>query len=192
MNSWDEVHFLLRFLKTLSLVVVRICMLWVRMNSRLTGKEECLVLYSSCTSWVKRRLLQPTTLHIEFMLTLGSVSVFFKRFDYGLWFILRINSKMKIKVQIKTFLWNVLSPLKIFVLGFIFTIFIGCLLLSLPFSVSREPLRFIDALFTSTSAVCVTGLTVIDYGKDLTFVFSFSRSIGRGGVRYAKEGVMVG
>ncbi|MGQ9637281.1 MAG: hypothetical protein ACUVT6_05730 [Thermodesulfobacteriota bacterium] len=92
---------------------------------------------------------------------------------------------MKIKVQIKTFLWKVLSPSRIFVLSFIFTIFIGSLLLSNPFSVSKEPLRFIDALFTSTSAVCVTWLTVINNGKDLTFAFSFSRNIGRGGVRYA-------
>jgi trk system potassium uptake protein TrkH len=31
-------------------------------------------------------------------------------------------------------------------------------------------LRFVDALFTSTSAVCVTGLVVIDTGKDLSLV----------------------
>ena len=30
-----------------------------------------------------------------------------------------------------------------------------------------RPLRFVDALFTATSAVCVTGLTVVDTGKDL-------------------------
>jgi len=30
------------------------------------------------------------------------------------------------------------------------------------------PLRFVDALFTATSAVCVTGLVVVDTGKDLT------------------------
>lgn len=32
-----------------------------------------------------------------------------------------------------------------------------------------RPLGFIDALFTATSAVCVTGLTVVDTGKDLPF-----------------------
>lgn len=38
-----------------------------------------------------------------------------------------------------------------------------------PFSCSQSPLRFIDALFTAAAAVCVTGLTVIDLGKDLSF-----------------------
>lgn len=40
----------------------------------------------------------------------------------------------------------------------------GTLLLSLPFAHSGEPVSFLDALFTSTSAVCVTGLTVVDIG----------------------------
>lgn len=47
-------------------------------------------------------------------------------------------------------------------------IIIGTLLLWTSYSASEKPLSFIDALFTSTSAVCVTGLTVIDIGKDLT------------------------
>ena len=41
----------------------------------------------------------------------------------------------------------------------------GTLLLSLPFAHGGEPVSFIDALFTSTSAVCVTGLTVVDTGS---------------------------
>jgi trk system potassium uptake protein TrkH len=46
---------------------------------------------------------------------------------------------------------------------------VGALLLWLPFSAGREPLTFVDALFTSASAVCVTGLATIDMGKDLSF-----------------------
>jgi trk system potassium uptake protein TrkH len=39
----------------------------------------------------------------------------------------------------------------------------GSALLMLPISwAGQEPLRYIDALFTSTSAVCVTGLTAVD------------------------------
>lgn len=38
----------------------------------------------------------------------------------------------------------------------------------LPFSAPKGHLRFVDGLFSSTSAVCVTGLTVIDIGKDLS------------------------
>ncbi len=44
----------------------------------------------------------------------------------------------------------------------------GAILLWFPFSATKGNLRFVDALFSSTSAVCVTGLVVIDIGKDLT------------------------
>lgn len=61
--------------------------------------------------------------------------------------------------------WLRLSPPQILVLGFAAIIFIGTALLMLPISTSTgEPLGFIDALFTSTSATCVTGLVVVDTG----------------------------
>lgn len=63
------------------------------------------------------------------------------------------------------FNWLTLSPPQILVLGFAAIIFIGTALLMLPISTSTgEPLEFIDALFTSTSATCVTGLVVVDTG----------------------------
>jgi trk system potassium uptake protein TrkH len=46
----------------------------------------------------------------------------------------------------------------------------GGFLLWFPFSATKDHLKFVDALFTSTSAVCVTGLIVIDTGKDLSVV----------------------
>jgi potassium uptake TrkH family protein len=54
-----------------------------------------------------------------------------------------------------------ISPSVVFILSFILLIFIGAALLSLPKS-TTVPITFIDALFTSTSAVCVTGLIVVD------------------------------
>jgi trk system potassium uptake protein TrkH len=48
--------------------------------------------------------------------------------------------------------------------SFALVIAVGTLLLSLPLAHGGEPVSFIDALFTSTSAVCVTGLTVVDIG----------------------------
>lgn len=58
-----------------------------------------------------------------------------------------------------------LQPAQIIIMGFIVLIFLGSILLSLPFSTrSGEPLPYLDALFTSTSAVCVTGLVVADTG----------------------------
>jgi len=58
-----------------------------------------------------------------------------------------------------------LTPYQILVLGFAGLILCGALLLMTPMaSVSGQSLSFIDALFTSTSAVCVTGLIVVDTG----------------------------
>ena len=48
-------------------------------------------------------------------------------------------------------------------------IFVGTFFLMLPFSTpSNVELRFIDALFTATSAVCVTGLIVMDTPTEFT------------------------
>lgn len=48
-------------------------------------------------------------------------------------------------------------------------ILIGALVLMLPFShKAGTPVRFIDALFVSTSAVCVTGLTTVPVGDTFT------------------------
>lgn len=60
-----------------------------------------------------------------------------------------------------------LSPSLVFILSFIVLIFIGAALLSLPRS-TTVPITFIDALFTSTSAVCVTGLIVLDTSSVFT------------------------
>ena len=56
-----------------------------------------------------------------------------------------------------------LSSFQIILFGFAVVIVIGALLLMLPISSqSRTVTPFIDTLFTSTSAVCVTGLIVYD------------------------------
>ena len=56
-----------------------------------------------------------------------------------------------------------LSPFQIILIGFAAVILIGALLLMLPISTkSRVATSFPDAFFTSTSAVCVTGLIVQD------------------------------
>ena len=56
-------------------------------------------------------------------------------------------------------------PAQVVVTGFLLAIAVGTGLLSLPVATaSGEPARFPDALFTATSAVCVTGLTAVDTG----------------------------
>jgi trk system potassium uptake protein TrkH len=55
------------------------------------------------------------------------------------------------------------------VLGGASAIVIGTILLLLPWAtIHSQPLSFIDALFTATSAVCVTGLIVADTATDFT------------------------
>lgn len=85
------------------------------------------------------------------------------------------------------------------VLSFAGFILLGALVLWLPWSQAGKPLAFVDTLFTSTSAVCVTGLTVVDTEKDfslfgqtviailiqvgglgvITFAVLFFRALGR-------------
>ena len=60
-------------------------------------------------------------------------------------------------------------PGRLITLGFLAVILIGTLLLLLPVSVKPQAdVTFIDALFTSTSAVCVTGLIAIDTADHFT------------------------
>ncbi|MFO7980791.1 MAG: TrkH family potassium uptake protein [Candidatus Aminicenantes bacterium] len=56
------------------------------------------------------------------------------------------------------------NPAQFLAISFIITIFVGTILLSMPFSTASGHISFTDALFTSTSAVCVTGLIVQDTG----------------------------
>ena len=60
------------------------------------------------------------------------------------------------------------SPAQVLVLSFTALIASGAILLRLPISAARDPLSLVDALFTATSAVCVTGLIVVDTPNDLT------------------------
>ncbi len=61
-----------------------------------------------------------------------------------------------------------IHPSLLFVLTFAFLILFGALGLMLPGATTKE-ISFTNALFTSTSAVTVTGLAVLDTGKDFTF-----------------------
>ena len=62
------------------------------------------------------------------------------------------------------------SPAGALVGSFAVLIMCGTILLMLPKSHSSEPISFIDAVFTSTSATCVTGLVVKDTGSDFSII----------------------
>lgn len=62
-----------------------------------------------------------------------------------------------------------LKPRRMVVLGFLSVILAGTVLLKLPVSSSTgESISLVDSFFTSTSAVCVTGLVCIDPGTNFS------------------------
>lgn len=89
-----------------------------------------------------------------------------------------------------------LSTPRIIALGFAGAILLGSLLLMLPCSVRPGvDLQYIDALYTSTSAVCVTGLITVDAGDTFTplgqFILGTLIQVGGLGVTAVGAGIIV-
>ena len=59
-------------------------------------------------------------------------------------------------------------PARVSIFGFAGLIAVGTAMLMLPVATERNPLGFVNALFTATSATCVTGLVVVDTGSVLS------------------------
>ena len=84
------------------------------------------------------------------------------------------------------------SPSRIIALGFGAVILTGAILLMMPFSLKKGVhLSFLNALFTSTSAVCVTGLVVVDTADSFTAIgqMVIAMLIQIGGLGIASVGV---
>ncbi len=64
-------------------------------------------------------------------------------------------------------------PGRILVTTFFSLCLVGSLLLIIPASTEKGSIAFIDSVFTSVSAVCVTGLVVLDTPNDFTFLGQF-------------------
>ena len=65
--------------------------------------------------------------------------------------------------KMRIYIHDHMNSFRTILLGFCLLILGGAVLLSMPFaSASGEPVPFINALFTSVSASCVTGLVVYD------------------------------
>jgi len=77
---------------------------------------------------------------------------------------------LKLAQKTKEFLYKQsLRPERILALGFLCVILFGSILLTLPIaSLNHQSVGFHSALFTATSAVCVTGLVVVDTGTTYT------------------------
>jgi len=62
------------------------------------------------------------------------------------------------------------TPMQILAIGYAVIIFLGAMLLALPISTNaRVYTPFLDCIFTSTSAVCVTGLITVDTGTHWSY-----------------------
>ena len=79
-----------------------------------------------------------------------------------------------------------LNPAQFFILSFLSVIFGGALLLMMP-NATTAPLSFVDALFTATSAVCVTGLIVVDTATEFT---RFGQAILMGLIQIGGLGIL--
>lgn len=80
-----------------------------------------------------------------------------------------------------------LSPAQILVGGFLLLIIIGSLLLASPWAVKNGNCSYLTALFTSTSAVCVTGLVLQDTG---TYWSSFGQVVIMLLIQFGGLGIM--
>ena len=89
-----------------------------------------------------------------------------------------------------------LSTPRIIALGFAAAILLGSVLLMLPCSVRPGvDLQYIDSLYTSTSAVCVTGLITVDAGDTFTplgqLILGLLIQVGGMGVTAVGAGIIV-
>ena len=65
--------------------------------------------------------------------------------------------------------WDSLSPYRKLIFGFLVAIFVGVILLKLPFSLrENQNITVLDSLFTIVSAISVTGLSVVDISQVFT------------------------
>lgn len=132
--------------------------------------------YLKHKEFLKRKTFIFDVLSVTFSLVIGVVYVFYGvsfeadlMLENPIWLKLAvaltfIREASEVKLNYKR---TVLNPAQLFILSFMFIIFIGSVLLMLP-NATVNGISYINALFTSTSAVCVTGLAVVDTGMHFT------------------------
>lgn len=89
--------------------------------------------------------------------------------DYVTMALVSVQAIIKFSAMLTASLSNRLSPNWIFVGSFALMIMIGTGLLLMP-RATYVPISLLDSLFTTVSAVCVTGLSVVDVSTTFTFI----------------------
>ncbi|NLF38585.1 hypothetical protein GX586_04025 [bacterium] len=84
----------------------------------------------------------------------------------------RLSMRTRMAAQATEYLFR--QPAQLLSLSFLGVILAGTLVLSFPYaSATGVPVRLVNALFTATSATCVTGLTVLDTPRDFSLFGQF-------------------
>ncbi|MEA1973014.1 MAG: TrkH family potassium uptake protein [Candidatus Cloacimonadota bacterium] len=132
-----------------------------------------LMVLNLATHWIKNgyeiKTIQSFALDLLSMLLIAFQSniaiVFFLIYISSRQAVIAIKKFSQAKKRSKFFYLSQ-NPAFFFILSFVFTILFGTSLLMLPFStIGENSASFLDALFTSTSATCVTGLVVESTGN---------------------------
>lgn len=149
------------------------------------------------TRWLDILILILIITHTVFFLLFPkfftTLAKFFQVLDLNLFYIIVIQIYILISLLVKAVrLSHIIAeykiqPAKIFLFSFLLIIFFGTGLLMLPKATATGHIKFIDALFTSTSAVCVTGLTVVDTA---TYFTRFGQLVILGLIQIGGLGVM--
>jgi len=91
-----------------------------------------------------------------------------RHFAIGIYLVLQVITKLcRTSVNLAA---SGRNPTQVLIASFLVLIISGAALLMLPNSAANENIGFVDALFTATSATCVTGLIVKDTGQDFSFM----------------------
>ncbi len=78
-------------------------------------------------------------------------------------------------------------PAEVIAISFVLTALLGSLLLITPWAAGKGPVGWVDAFFTATSAVCVTGLITVDTGTQFS---PFGQAVILGLIQAGALGIM--
>ena len=163
LNSCSNISLILLFLLLLFKFIAEIRLRDIQVVKTVTEFFLLLLLFLV----IDARFLLNLTVGTEnsFVIVLGSNAI-----AYILFILVFVIEFSRSNLEIHYFRMN---PALIFILSFILLILFGTALLLLPNATTIQGISFIDALFTSTSAVCVTGLIVLDTSTDFTWLGQF-------------------
>jgi trk system potassium uptake protein len=91
-------------------------------------------------------------------------------FRQGEWLFVGIFAVLLVEISKNSLFFDrfYFNPTLLFVMSFLFLVLLGTALLLLPKVTIDRPLSFVDALFMATSAVCITGLSVVDISSQFS------------------------